>query len=102
MPADPDAIKAQFEALKAAFRQQLRPRLAELEEAWAAGDAAAAHRHAHKLAGTAGTFGVQEVSVEARALEHLLGPVREGAALTEALRAQVEEALARLRRSAGG
>ena len=97
MPADPKAIQAQFEALKAAFRQQLPPRVAELEAAWAAGDATSTHRHAHKLAGTAGTFGVQEVSTAARTLEHVLGPVREGAPLTEEVREEVETHLARLR-----
>lgn len=34
-----------------------------------------AHRHAHTLAGTAGTFGLEEVGVEARSLELLLQDV---------------------------
>lgn len=100
MAADPDAIQAQFEALKAAFRQQLAPRLEELEAAWATEDGAGTHRLAHKLAGTAGTFGVAEVSAVARSLEHLLGPVREGAPLTAEVRAGVADHLARLRECA--
>lgn len=100
MSPDPDAIKAQFDALKQVFRQQLPPRLAELETAWAAGRPEEAHRLAHKLAGTAGTFGMAEVAATARALEHLLGPVRAGAPLSGEAREEAERLLGRLRESA--
>lgn len=81
--ADREAIQAQLAALKGVFLSQLGARLDELEAAWALADYAEVHRQAHKLAGTAGTFGVAEVSTLARGLEQRLGRAREGLALTE-------------------
>ncbi|MBI3131859.1 MAG: Hpt domain-containing protein [Acidobacteria bacterium] len=87
--ADRDAIQAQLAALREVFLTQLVARLDELEAAWELGDYAEVHRHAHKLAGTAGTFGVTQVSALARGLEHRLSRAREGLALTEV---ELEEA----------
>lgn len=87
--ADRDAIQAQLAALKEVFLTQLAVRLDELEAAWSLGDFAEVHRQAHKLAGTAGTFGVGEVSTLARSLEHRLSRAREGLPLAEV---ELEEA----------
>ncbi len=100
MPADPEAIRAQFEALKAVFLQQLPARLEELEAAWNQDRTIETHRLAHRLAGTAGTFGASAVSTVARAIEHLLNPVREGAPLQEEVRREVEARLRELRSAA--
>ncbi|HJV22446.1 MAG TPA: Hpt domain-containing protein [Holophagaceae bacterium] len=98
--ADRDAIQAQLAALKTAFLSQLGSRLDELEAAWRAGDYAEVHRQAHKLAGTAGTFGVPEVSTLARTLEHRLTRAREGAELSEPEREEAAGFLRRLREAA--
>ncbi len=92
--ADREAIQAQLAALKGVFLSQLAARLDELEAAWALADYVEVHRQAHKLAGTAGTFGVAEVSALARRLEHRLARAREGLALTDL---DLQEALSLIR-----
>jgi HPt (histidine-containing phosphotransfer) domain-containing protein len=100
--ADRDAIQAQLAQLKGVFLAQVGARLAELDQAWAAGDLAEVHRLAHKLAGTAGTFGAAEISALARSLEHHLGPAREGTSLPEGTREAAWELLQQLRTTATG
>ncbi len=98
--ADREAIQAQLAALKGAFLAQLGTRLDELESAWAAGNLAEVHRHAHKLAGTAGTFGVAEISALARNLEHQLAQAREGQPITDSQRDEAHKLLVKLRETA--
>ena len=98
--ADRDAVQAQLAALKTVFLGQLGARLDELEAAWRTGDFGEVHRQAHKLAGTAGTFGVPEISTLARALEHRLTRAREGVPLTESEQAEAEGFLRQLREAA--
>lgn len=58
-------------------------------------------RGAHTLAGTAGTYGLAEVSAVARSLENLLRPVQAGSgALDETAACSVIDHLARLRAAA--
>ncbi len=98
--ADREAIQAQLAQLKVAFLAQVGARLAELDQAWDRGDLAEVHRLAHKLAGTAGTFGVADVSALARSLEHQLGPARDGLPLPEGAREAAQDLLKQLRRAA--
>lgn len=90
----PDA-RAQLQALREAFLQELPARLAALRAAWGEPEearAAALRFQAHRLAGAAGTFGLPEVSVAARELEDLLKSAEPGGPDP----AQVESALARV------
>lgn len=98
--ADREAIQAQLAALKGVFLTQLGARLDEIQVAWDAEDFAEVHRHAHKLAGTAGTFGVGEVSALARNLEHRLAQAREGLPLSEAQREEALGLILKLREAA--
>jgi HPt (histidine-containing phosphotransfer) domain-containing protein len=98
--ADRDAIQAQLTALKGVFLTQLGARLDELDIAWNRNDFAEVHRLAHKLAGTAGTFGVAEVSALARTLEHRLALAREGHALSEVEQEEARKLLLTLREAA--
>lgn len=100
--ADRDAIQAQLAQLKVAFLAQVGERLAELDRAWAGGDLPEVHRLAHKLAGTAGTFGVVEISTLARNLEHQLAPAREGLELPAGAREAALDLLTQLRGAASG
>lgn len=82
MAGDVDARRAEalvkLEALRANFGQRLRERVEELRLAVAAAaahtDETRAHAEslAHKLAGTAGSYGFAQVSVLAGELEQLL------------------------------
>ena len=79
--APPSGTPADFQAAMERFRQEFATQLpARLQEARRLLDACRAapadderlrelHRCVHKLAGTAGTFGMPEVSLEARAIE---------------------------------
>lgn len=86
------------------YRRALPDKLAQLQAQWNAVAAGAAtprlgelERLAHTLAGTAGTFGLQEVSLAARSLELLLAAAGQGsAALTAAQRAQITLAVSAL------
>lgn len=98
---DRETIQGQLDALKGVFLAQLGARIRELEAAWSAGAVADTHRLAHKLAGTAGTFGAAGVSALARELEYLLAPSREGAALDESTREEARAILRQLRETAG-
>ncbi|MGZ5179966.1 MAG: Hpt domain-containing protein [Ramlibacter sp.] len=85
-PADPPpaapvaapSFQERFAALGREWRAQVPGRLADVQARSAAcrlapGDAAALeelHRMVHTLAGSAGTFGLDELSVRARAMEH--------------------------------
>lgn len=78
-PAAP-SFQERFAALGREWRAQLPARLADVQSRSAAcrcapDDAGALeelHRLVHTLAGSAGTFGLDELSVRARAMEHEL------------------------------
>lgn len=87
-------FQAQLAALREAFAADLPGRLEALRAAWAAdrdaGEATRTHFLAHRLAGSAGTFGYAALAQGARELERLLkAPAEEGRAPTgeEAARA---------------
>ncbi|WP_304466084.1 diguanylate cyclase [Vitiosangium sp. GDMCC 1.1324] len=98
-PAPPEARKeatsagedldAAFQALRAEYGTRLGEKLRELTAALEqarAGSAEgleAAYQLAHKLHGTAGSYGFREVSVAARHLETLLKPARSGQGATD-------------------
>ncbi len=98
--AERETIQGQLDALKGVFLAQLGSRIGELEAAWSTGAFADTHRLAHKLAGTAGTFGVAGVSALARELECLLAPAREGTAPDESARGEAQAILRQLREAA--
>jgi CheY-like chemotaxis protein/two-component sensor histidine kinase len=94
-PAHEAAEDDEFWApLRARFRGGLPARLAELEDAVARGDAAAATRHVHKLRGTAAGYGFTSLAERAAAAEEALrgGEARASApevvAVLEQLRAE--------------
>lgn len=65
------------------YQRALPEKLAQLQTLWAAANGQAPaltelERLAHSLGGTAGTLGLREVGLAARALELLLTEVREG------------------------
>jgi HPt (histidine-containing phosphotransfer) domain-containing protein len=81
------------------FVRQVPGMLEALAASCDAGNYPEAHRRAHTLAGTAGTFGLDEVSVEARAVETYLdssGPSADPIALG-GLVARLNAAAARVR-----
>ena len=61
-----------LEQLRAGYVPRLRAQLDELRERLVAGDVEAATRLAHRVAGSAGSYGLGEVSQRARALEEAL------------------------------
>jgi len=65
------ALRDRFAADLPALLEDL-DRACRAAESGAASDVHVAHRHAHTLAGTAGTFGLAALSAEARALEAVL------------------------------
>jgi len=69
--------------LRAHFLSGLPAQLAQLESHHAQGDLAALEHGAHRLAGSAGSFGFPDVSVAARALEEALRIGQEGPAIDE-------------------
>lgn len=74
------SFQERFEALRRDWRRQLPQRLQEMQALLAACRAAPAdaqpltelHRMLHTLAGSAGTFGLDALGVQARAIEHKL------------------------------
>ena len=99
-------VRARLAALDEAFAQKLSGRVAELGAALtaaSAGDLAAlrrAHHLAHKLHGSAGSYGLAEAGQAAALIEELLAPaVAEGGPASPDAWGRVEPALARL---AGG
>ena len=74
-------FQAQLAALREAFAADLPGRLEALHAAWAAdldaGEATRTHFLAHRLAGSAGTFGYAALAQWARELERLLKPPAE-------------------------
>lgn len=93
-----------IELQRADYQRALPEKLAQLQTLWAAADRDAApsaleelERLAHSLGGTAGTLGLREVGLAARALELLLTELREGGvAPTAAQHADISLALAAL------
>ncbi|MBA3593435.1 MAG: Hpt domain-containing protein [Pseudomonadota bacterium] len=89
------------------YQRALPEKLAQLQALWAGLDKDAAppalselERHAHTLAGTAGTLGFREVGLAAKSLEELLARAGEGgAALTPGQRSEISLALAALQAS---
>jgi HPt (histidine-containing phosphotransfer) domain-containing protein len=65
-------LRAQFDALLAEYRAGLPQKLAHMEELLRAGRVAELRRALHTLGGSAGTFGLPEVGVAARACEDCL------------------------------
>ncbi len=98
----------QFLALqRAEYKRALPEKLAHLQTLWAAVDAGAAppalaelERHAHTLAGTAGTLGFREVGLAAKSLEVLLAQAGESAGvLTPEQWSEISQAMAALQAS---
>ncbi len=77
---DKEHIQARLEALREAYAKQLPDKLADVARQWRAlqdqpwdpGRARNLHRHVHTLAGSAPTFGFDDVGRQARHAEHLL------------------------------
>lgn len=92
---------------RADYKRALPEKLAQLQTLWTAVDAnaeppalAELERLAHTLAGTAGTLGLREVGLAARALEMLLAQAVEGgAALTTGQHSEISLAMAALQAS---
>ena len=101
MAAPAPSFEARLAALRADWQAQLPGRLGELRQAAQAcraapSDAAALedlHRRVHMLAGSAGTFGLPDLSRQARAVEHGLEALMERPARTAADFATVQAAL---------
>jgi diguanylate cyclase (GGDEF)-like protein len=100
VPGAPGDLAAELAALNAEYGKQLRERLALLstavEQARAGSRAGldAAYQSAHKLHGSAGSFGFSAVGVAAGRLEALLKPAREGAGDWAAIESALRELLA--------
>lgn len=99
-------LNAKLETLRQSFVAQLPTRFTDIDTAWQqvlAGDGdqaalATVHRLVHSLTGTAGTFGMMELSEHARATERLLkGMVAQQDALAAPERDQVATMIAQLR-----
>lgn len=73
-------LRAQFDALLAQYRRELPARIAALEALLAAGRLDELRRALHRLAGSAGTFGLPQVGEAARAAEESLVPENPDAA----------------------
>lgn len=94
MAQDKAALKERLEQLRTAFAEKLSARLTEIDEAatvFLGAEAEAEGRArlevlrglAHKLAGSAGTFGYSQVGDSARALEQLCLPLLDGPAVAD-------------------
>jgi len=100
-------FQAFLELQRAEYRRTLPDKLAHVQALWLAAetgtgpaDLAGLERLAHTLAGTAGTLGLREVGLAARALEVLLADTGQGSAvLTSGQRAAISRAVAALRDS---
>ncbi len=98
-PLQPEGFAERLSELGAQFRDGLPQRLRAIERDLARlrqgqGDWHELRRRLHSLAGSAGTFGLAELSAEARALEHAVQAVCQGG---EADWAFLEASLTRLR-----
>ncbi|HEX9011685.1 MAG TPA: diguanylate cyclase [Holophagaceae bacterium] len=94
-------FQAQLAALRETFAVDLPTRIEALRTAWAAdrdaGEATRTHFLAHRLAGSAGTFGYAALAQAARELERLLKvPAEEGRAPTGDEAARADRLLAAL------
>ncbi len=65
-------LMREFDALLAEYRRELPPKLARLEEHFAAGRFTELRRELHTIAGSAGTFGLPQVGEAARVAEDYL------------------------------
>lgn len=80
----PQDIQARLQALRDDFAAQLPGRIDDIERAWLSRDTASAaelhelYRKVHSLAGAAGTFGMADLSTEARRIEDYLRPLLKG------------------------
>ena len=87
------ALESLLLAEKAAYANRLRIRLTELESLVADGRIDDARRAAHKLSGSAGTYGYPAIGDAARELEEAIGRSNSAdAKLLESLRAACEDA----------
>ncbi len=76
------SIEAQLAQLRQLYLKELPLRMETIKtclgrlhlDNWNPSEAAELHRHLHSLTGTAGTFGLQEISTLAREAERLLQP----------------------------
>ena len=90
-----------LEQLRAAYVPRLVAQIDTLEPLLEAGDGAEARRIAHKIAGAAGSYGLAEVSVLARQLEHALDAGADPAGQREVL-AAIREAVPEVAATASG
>ncbi len=100
------AFQAQLRALREAFTQDLPVHIAELEKTWAdptcddEARVAKLQQLAHRLGGTAGTFGFKPLAHAARELELTARATSPGeGTLPEALRSLLEDRLAHFRQA---
>jgi HPt (histidine-containing phosphotransfer) domain-containing protein len=104
------SFEERFAALGADWRAQLPARLATLQQLLGACLAAPQdtavlqdlHRGVHSLAGSAGTFGLPALSVQAKSIEHQIEPLLESPARTAADLAPLQPAMDALLAHAGG
>lgn len=101
----PQDIQARLQALRDDFAAQLPQRIGAIEDAWltrAAATPDALHelyRKVHSLAGAAGTFGMSDLSDQARRVEDDLRPLLKGdTAVVETAATDISAGIARLRR----
>lgn len=110
MSTPQEQFRAFLALQRADYQRTLPEKMAQLQALWAALDTDASppelgelERHAHTLAGTAGTLGFREVGLAAKSLEELLNQATEdGAALTPGQRSEISLALAALQASLPG
>ncbi len=108
MSSSQEQFRAFLAQQRVEYQRALPDKLAQLQALWLALDTGATppaltglERLAHTLAGTAGTMGLREVGLAARALEDLLVRAGEGgAALTPAQCSEIALAVAALHSSA--
>jgi len=65
-------VTSPLDELRAEYRRELPAKLAKLNALWSARQLPELHRALHTLAGSAGTFGLPELSVAAREAENYL------------------------------
>lgn len=103
----PQDIQARLQALRDDFAAQLPDRISAIECAWRSRDSATPdelhdlYRKVHSLAGAAGTFGMPELSAQARHIEDQLRTLQRGDATSLGSSAkEIGSGIARLRRLA--
>lgn len=101
----PQDIQARLQVLRDDFAAQLPQRIGAIEHAWLSRTAATPdalhelYRKVHSLAGAAGTFGMSDLSDQARRVEDDLRPLLKGdTAVVEAAATDISAGIARLRR----